>query len=315
MSTLTNRLFPPPTPLPSAAPPRAPGSGNLDLAVDRRRNLSVEDFRREYAKPHRPVVIEDALSGWPALGKWTPEFFARNYPDKNVVFRDGSALPMKSFVDRVLASTPATPAPYWTNAPVMEHFPELLADIDPDLGYFGPNWATRKFLHPGMRASLNRGAQIEIYIGGTGGAFPILHWDGLSTHAYLMQIYGVKQYWLWPPDETPFLYPGENPVNLSPIRDVEHPDLEKFPLFGQARGGTLELHPGQILFVPTRWWHTAKMLTPSITLSTNTMNTSNWANFMEDMTRHASLPGRMVKSAYLACAGLTNHLSDLAGMV
>ncbi len=310
-----SRLYTPRTVLPTQAPQRTPGSGNLDLAVDRRTHLSVEEFRREYAKPNRPVVIEDALSGWPALGKWTPEFFARNYPDKTVTFRDQSTLPMQPFIDRVLASTPAAPAPYWTNAPVVDHFPELLADIDPELGYFGPNWASRKFLHPGMRASLNRGAQIEIYIGGQGGAFPILHWDGLSTHAYLMQIYGVKKYWLWPPDETPFLYPQADPVNLSPIRDVENPDLERFPLFGQARGGSLDLHPGQMLFVPTRWWHTAKMLTPSITLSINTMNTSNWANFTEDMTRKASGPARLVKSAYLACAGLGNWLADCTAMV
>ena len=307
-------FFSPRTELPAIAPERPEGSGNLDFQVDRRRGLSAEEFRREYAKPNRPVVIEDALAGWPALAKWSPSFFADRYPEKPVTFRDQFTLPMRQFIDRVMTSTTAAPAPYWTNAPVAEHFPELLADIDSDLGYFGPNWANRKFLHPGMRASLNRGAMMEIYIGGQGGAFPILHWDGLSTHAHLMQIYGVKKYWLWPPDETPFLYPGKDPVNLSPIRDVENPDLEKFPLFGKARGGTLELHPGQMLFVPTRWWHTAKMLTPSITLSINTMNTSNWANFAEDMTRKTKGPARLLKSAYLACAGAVNYASDLMAM-
>ena len=130
-----------------------------------------------------------------------------------------------------------------------------------------------------------------------------------------MQIHGVKKYWIWPPDETPFLYPMKDPVNLSPIRDVENVDPEQYPLFDQARGGTLELHPGQMLFVPTRSWHTAKMLTPSTTLSINTMNTTNWSNFVEDMTRHASGPGRLVKSAYLACAGMMNCLTDLTGMI
>ena len=307
--------FAPRTELPQFPPHRAADSGNLDLQVDRRTGLSVEEFRRDYTRQNRPVVVEDALAGWPALQKWSPSFFAVRYPDKTITFRDQSTLPMSQFIDRVMASTPTAPAPYWTNAPVAEHFPELLADIDPTLGYFGPNWASRKFLHPGMRASLNRGAMIEIYIGGQGGAFPILHWDGLSTHAYLMQIYGVKKYWLWPPDETPFLYPGKDPVNLSPIGDVEKPDLEKFPLFGKSRGGTLELHPGQMLFVPSRWWHTAKMLTPSITLSINTMNTSNWANFVEDMTRKAHGPAKLVKSAYLACAGAANYASDMLGMV
>lgn len=308
-------VFAPRTELPTIAMDRADGSGGLDLPVDRRRGLSVAEFRREYADRNRPVVIEDALAGWPALRKWSPAFFADRYPDKEVTFRDGSVLPMRRFIERVMASTMDHPAPYWTNAPVAEHFPELLADIDPELGFFRPNWARRRFLHPGMQASLNRGAMIEMYIGGQGGSFPVLHWDGLSTHAYLMQIYGVKKYWVWPPSETPFMYPLKDPVNVSPIRDVENPDLEKFPQFAKARGGTLELHPGQLLFVPTRWWHTAKMLTPSITLSINTVNTSNWANFAQDMTRKARGPAKWTKSAYLALAGLTNYLTDVLRMV
>lgn len=309
-------LFSPRIKLPATPPVRAAAeSGGLDLKVDRRRGLTVEEFRRDYAAANRPVVIEDALAGWPALQKWSPEFFAREFPEKTVTFRDGSTLGMEEFIAKVRVSTAQSPAPYWTNAPLAEHFPSLLADIDSRSPYFAPNWASRRYLHGGMRASLNRGAMIEIYIGGQGGAFPILHWDGQSTHAFLMQIHGVKKYWVWPPSETPFLYPGENPVNLSPIRDVENPDLEKYPLFAQARGGTLELHPGQMLFVPSRWWHTAKMLTPSITLSINTVNRSNWSGFTEDMTRNAGRPARLVKSAYLAAAGVANCVSDFLGMV
>jgi histone arginine demethylase JMJD6 len=308
-------VFSPVTELPATVSDRADGEAVSALSVDRRRGLSVGEFRREYANPGRPVVIEDALAGWPALSRWTPEFFADRYPDKAITFRDGSVLPMRRFIEALMSSTDARPAPYWTNAPIAEHFPDLLADIDPNLGYFGPNWAERKFLHRGMRTSLNRGAMIEMYIGGQGGAFPVLHWDGLSTHAFLMQISGVKKYWVWPPSETPFLYPLEDPVNVSPIRDVENPDLVKYPLFARARGGTLELHPGQLLFVPTRWWHTAKMLTPSITLSINTVNTSNWANFAQDMTRNAHGPARLVKSTYLAMAGIANYLTDVLRMV
>jgi ribosomal protein L16 Arg81 hydroxylase len=97
------------------------------------------------------------------------------------------------------------------------------------------------------------------------------------------------------------MYPKEGPEwNLSPIRDVVNPDLEKYPLFAEARCTTFVLEPGEMLFVPSRWWHTAKMLTESVTLSINTLNKSNWANFCEDMTRRASAPAKLVKKAYLA---------------
>ncbi len=306
-----NLLFSPRSAVPSVAPER--NAGNLDLAVDRRRNLSAAEFRHDYLKLNRPVVIEDALAGWPALGHWTPEFFAERFPEKIVTFRDGSTLPMREFIAQVQASNAEHPAPYWTNAPLREHFPELMADIDPALGYLRPNWARRRFAHRGLRASLNRGAEVELYIGGAGGAFPVLHWDGLSTHAFLMQIHGVKRYWLWPPSETPFLYPDPAVPNTSPLRDVEHPDLNRYPLAAKARGGTLTLHPGELLFVPTRWWHTAKMLSPSITLSVNAVNASNWLNFSDDMTRSAHGLGRRLKTAYLTWAGVLNCLLDTLG--
>ena len=286
---------------------------SVPLTVDRRIGLSVEAFRAEYLLPNRPVVIADALKGWAALEKWNPRMFAERYPEKVITFRDGSQSTMAAFIERVMNSSPRNPAPYWTNAPVREHFPELLEDIDPKLGYFSPNWAARQYLHRGMAASLHRGAQIEIYIGGNGGAFPILHWDGLSTHAFLMQVYGVKRYWVWPPSETPNLYPNADLPNTSPIRDVDHPDLEKYPRFAHARGCSFTLSPGELLFVPSRWWHTARMETPSITLSINTVNASNWRNFAEDMTRKASGLGRLAKAAYLSGAGAVNGLVDALG--
>ena len=215
--------------------------------IERRQGLSYDEFYHEYEMKLRPVVITDALKGWTALGKWTPQYFAEHYPDKCIRLRDGSELPMGTFIDRVMNSSPENPAPYWTNAPLQEHFPELLADIDSGLAYFHPNWGARSYFHKGMQASLQRGSMIEIYIGGNGGAFPIVHWDGLSSHAFLMQIYGRKRYFAWPEEDSAFMYPQTEPHNLSPIRDVENPDLDKYPLFAKARLTTFVLEPGEML--------------------------------------------------------------------
>ena len=293
-------------PTSSFTPPQGP-------PIERRSNLSAEAFFSEYALKNQPVIITDALKNWPALSRWTPQFFSDRYTEKMVKFRNGSELPMATFIDKVMHSSPEAPAPYWTNAPVQEHFPELMADIDPNLPYFKPNWAERYFIHPGMRSTLKRGSMIEIYIGGNGGAFPVVHWDGLSTHAFLMQIYGRKRYYAWSPEDSAFMYPEGDPPNLSPVRDVENPDLEKYPLFAKARLTTFILEPGEMLFVPSRWWHTAKMLTPSITLSINTLNTSNWQNFKQDMSRNGGKLAKVVKHAYLASACLLNQLQDIIG--
>jgi hypothetical protein len=38
--------------------------------IQRRCNLSVEDFRRDFELPNRPVVLSGAAAKWPAVEKW-----------------------------------------------------------------------------------------------------------------------------------------------------------------------------------------------------------------------------------------------------
>lgn len=280
-------------------------------AVPRRAGLSSADFAREYLSPGKPVILTDALTRWKAMSTWTLESLAARFPDRRVPFKYGDlTLTLGEFIPQVLASTPEKPAPYLTNLPIAEHLPELLSEISPLPEIFFPNWAERTFLHPRIRRDMRRGSMLELYIGGPGGNFPILHWDGMSTHAFLMQIAGIKQYWVWPPSDSEYLYPVDAP-NMSPIRDIEHPDLDRYPLFARARATTFTLHPGELLFVPSRWWHTARILSPSITVSTNVLNESNWDNFTEDMQRHSGAASRLVKSIYFSAELARHKLSDV----
>ena len=43
---------------------------------------------------------------------------------------------------------------------------------------------------------------IELYIGGEGASFPVLHYDGMHTHAFLMQLYGTKEYVAFAPQQS-----------------------------------------------------------------------------------------------------------------
>jgi hypothetical protein len=283
------------------------------LEIERRTNLSMGEFRRRYLHANQPVVISDALKAWPALARWTPEFFRERYPTKTVS-AGGQTHLMGELMDRVLRSTPENPAPYLRNEPLEELFPELLADIRPTPEYLKPNWLDRPINHPDA-TQLNRGAKIELFIGGTGQSFPVLHYDGLHTHAFLMQIYGRKQYFVYPPDQTPYMYPKPDDPNLSLVNNVETPDLEKYPLFAQARGTNFTLDAGELLFVPSGWWHTVRMLSPSITLSVNSANSSNWRSVSNDLCRqvyriHPSRKKRLKLAAYLHSMGFLNMCLD-----
>ena len=294
--------------------PAQPCAAPSAPAIEKRAGVVPGEFYREYMLPRRPVVLTDALDGWPALGKWTPEFFGEGWPDKTFEM-DGKSWCLADFVAAVLASDPAAPAPYLRNQVLREHFPELWDDIRPDLPYFMPNWMRRPFRNAVFRDLFHRGSAIELYIGGNGRGFPILHWDGYHTHAFLMQIYGRKEFYVYGPEQTKYLYPREDCPNLSHCADIKNVDLQKYPLFAKAQPAVFVLEPGETLFIPSGWWHTTQMLSPSISLSCNVGNSTNWSDMRHDLVANSSTLNRIKGSAYLIGKGILCAAQDLIGIV
>jgi hypothetical protein len=263
--------------------------------------LGRRRYVREYVDPLKPVIITGALEHWPARSKWTLDFF---HDYGNLILEiDGRHLSMAQLIAEVRSSTPQAPAPYLRNYEV-KHLPEALqADIAPMPSCTGPNWLEHPLIT--SRASLTF---IELYIGGEGAKFPVLHYDGLHTHAFLMQIQGVKEYIGFAPDQTPYMYSRSGPgqPNISEINDIENWDTNRFALFGKAKGIRFTLHPGETLFVPSGWWHTARILSPSITISINGANAANWSDFRKDFCRYY-VAGRKLPpwfyNAYLLLVG------------
>jgi len=284
--------------------------------IERLSNLSYEKFARKYLYPMKPVIVTDALKTWPAMTRWTPEFFKREFGSVRFRISDteygqtsfksegGVEYTMAEFIELVLESSDEKPAPYFRNKILYDLFPTLKQDIQPLPEYLQPNWLSERYLVKRVAKVLNRGAAMELFIGGKGAAFPVLHYDGAATHAVLMQVYGRKQYIVYPPEQEPFLYPSPRKVNHSAINSIEKPDLDRFPLFVNAVPTTFFLDPGEFLFVPSHWWHTAKIMSPSITLSTNIMNQSNWHELEKYVAaQQHNLLASLASRVYLAGAG------------
>ena len=245
--------------------------------IDRNSAHDRERFEREYLYPLKPVILTDAISHWAALGKWTPQFFKSNYGSL-VVEVDAESFALGDLIDRVEASTDDRPAPYLRNQALADWPLELSGDVFPMPECTQPNWLESRFFPSGKSLS-----SPEVYIGGPGARFPTLHYDGLHTHAFLMQLYGDKEYIALPPDQARFLYPRDGLAgNRSQIADLLEPNLEQFPLAEQAKGVRFQLHPGETLFVPSGWWHTARILSPSVTVSINGVNRANASAFRHD---------------------------------
>src|SRR5450432_2147321 len=84
------------------------------VEVERRTavDLPYEAFLNEYVATNRPVVVEGAGSKWPAISKWTPEFFKAQFGSKLVDVSRSERMPFADFIDAVLASTDEKPGPY-----------------------------------------------------------------------------------------------------------------------------------------------------------------------------------------------------------
>ncbi|HLZ92521.1 MAG TPA: cupin-like domain-containing protein [Candidatus Acidoferrum sp.] len=277
------------------------------VEIDHRYGISYQEFAHEYLFPGKPVIIGGAVDRWKAVGTWNPAFFKNNYGQLNLHI-DGVHYTMADFIDRVESSSADSPAPYLRNEVIDRLLPELLADIDPLPRYFFPNWLDGK-ISRALRSRLHNGSP-EIYIGGRGAKFPFLHFDSYHTHAFLAQIYGVKEYTTFTEDQTPFLYVNPRQYNASQVTDIENPDFDKFPLFAKATPVRFLLYPGEILFIPGGLWHTAKMLTPSISVSVNRANASNWATLTHDMWTNAPLHMKPLAAAYLTGIRAFHTLMD-----
>ena len=276
--------------------------------IDRRNGLTRSAFEREYALANRPVIITDAINHWPALGCWTPDFFKRHHGGLQVQI-DGETLSLAELIDRVEASSETEPAPYLRNQLLREWPRELWDDVHPMPDCTKPNWFESR-LFP-SRESLSF---VEVYIGGRGARFPMLHYDNWHTHAYLMQLYGDKEYVAFAPDQTERMYPrGGREENKSRISDLDHPDIDEFPLFEQAEGIRFSLHAGETLFVPAGWWHSARILSPSVTVSINAVNRSNARSFRRDYCSEArrNSPLRAAVVQTLLIVGELLHLFEI----
>jgi hypothetical protein len=232
-------------------------------AVERRAMPSADDFFRLYWAAHRPVVLVDATARWPALRKWTPAFFRRRFgattievtanrdadPYYDMNFRaHRTRMRMDRYIDRVLAAGTTNDFYMVSNNRTMMRpaFRALLADVRPPRALFEP-----------LRAE-----DTSLWIG-PGGTITPLHHD--TTNILFAQIYGRKRVELVSPQETALLV---DPVHgfYSPFELDRRADA---PLAAarELLVKSVELGPGDALYIPAGWWHRVTALDVSISFS------------------------------------------------
>jgi hypoxia-inducible factor 1-alpha inhibitor (HIF hydroxylase) len=90
------------------------------------------------------------------------------------------------------------------------------------------------------------------------------HFD--EAHNFFSQIRGRKRFNLFSPIFFPSMYPFpfHHPADRQSRVDFYRPDHLTYPRFSEAKGVTVILEPGDVLYLPPYWWHHVESLTETI---------------------------------------------------
>lgn len=244
--------------------------------IERCTGLSNKEFFNKYVKNSIPVIIGDTAN-WTTSEKFKPEYFKSNYNHLHRTI-DGKTYTLSEIIDLCIASTPENKAPYPNIFNVKNDFPEYL-DVITDMYYGKSNRLQSKLLPKFIAKRTN---SRELFFGGKGCSFPTLHIDYLGVHTQLTQIIGEKDFILYSPDQTPYLYPDQTHHHFSPV-NITNPDYEKYPLFKKAKPIKATLKPGETIFIPAGWWHTTYIHNFNLTYAIDHVNSYNWNKFMDEI--------------------------------
>ncbi len=208
-----------------------------------------------------PVVFRGLIRHWPALSKWTPEYFAAAMGEQLVSLHDFTrrnavSSRMAAFVDW-MRGRPADGLCgrgdlylAW-DATVLQRNPSLRGDFD-----FRALFRSRLgVVHTGL------------WMGGAGSHTP-LHYDIDAPNLHAC-IHGRKRFVLFGPDQSRHMYPTDiyEWTTVFSAVDLRCPDPSRFPAVTRAEGFEAMLEPGDVLFIPIRWWHAAWCLSACVSLN------------------------------------------------
>jgi len=240
-------------------------------SVERRSNLSADEFFRSYYSVNRPVVFQDGLKHSATLARWNPDYLKTRCGSEMVEVMAGRSADrnyeinsdhhktrtrMSEFVERVKQAGQTNDFYMVANNRSLEtgKMKALLDEVH----------VLEHILDPAI-------AQSRMFLWfGPGGTVTPLHHDAMNI--LLAQVYGRKTVTLIPSFHTPYVY---NHVGVYSAVDCEKPDFNKFPLFKQAARLKVVLEPGQVLFIPVGWWHHVRSIDVSISLSFTNFRAAN----------------------------------------
>ena len=222
---------------------------------------SRKDFFRDWVKPQRPVVITGVVDTWPAFARWTPEYFKETHGDL--------VTPVAELQDRHVCRDPKVGFTY-QDVEVRRAVDLVYGTPEPRYYMIAPLQGPLAALFDGVTQPeyLDGAARIRSrFWMSASGSFSPLHRDFPDN--LFAQVVGRKRFTILPPGDARRVYrfsffsklPQISPVN------AERPDLDRFPRFRGAQPITVDLRPGDLLYIPSAWWHQATSVDASMSIN------------------------------------------------
>lgn len=200
---------------------RQQGPGRT-VPIERRKALSLEEFRRVYLRLGLPVIWQGGAKQWPCVQNWSPAWLAERYGDDPLSLIDAAPSDAHEIDYQVRQTTLGALIREMDEKPLEKYsrFNRLLYD-HPELAHdFDQNWLKAH------RNPVCSGQTFQVFIGGKGSR---THLHAASEHNLFTQVYGQKHWVIYPPSYDCVLRP---PVNRTPyFHSVFNPDAPDFAAF------------------------------------------------------------------------------------
>jgi hypothetical protein len=230
------------------------------IPVERRKDLSLEEFKNHYRKKGIPVVMEGAANDWDCVKNWSLEYFKELHGNDVIAHTSQEIKEVyeTTTLGKVIDNIRSGGGKYYRFYPLLFRHPEHIKDFD-------YKWLLER------RNPLTWFEAWQVFIGGKGGVTPI-HIENQCN--LFVQAYGEKKWIIYPkyytmvlnPDPAKHLYRSPYLKPNNPLFDSFKPDYETYPEYEYINWFEVDLKPGDILFNPCFSWHTVQNATDSISM-------------------------------------------------
>lgn len=257
------------------------GFSNDNGNVERKANISVEDFRNNY-DGKKPVMLAGLADMWPARKKWTLDQLMLDYGD--TTFRMSQRSPRKikmRFKDYVSYMT-------------LQHDEDPLYIFDDKFGEVAPtllkDYTVPHLFQEDFFDVLNADQRppFRWLIIGPERSGASWHVDPALTSAWNTLLCGRKRWALYPPGRVPLgvtvhVNEEDGDVNIETPSSLQW-WLEFYPLLpSEDKPIECTQLPGETIYVPSGWWHCVLNLEPTVAVTQNFVNTTNFEYVCLDM--------------------------------